>query len=65
MNQTKFLLLIILLLTPITTLAIYYLFFVNFGLPLFPSFPKGNETIRIRGLGPTLAWDKNAGQNNL
>ena len=51
MNQTKFLLLIILLLTPITTLAAYYLFFVNFGLPLFPSFPKGNEAIKIRGLG--------------
>jgi len=47
----KFLWLLIFLLLPPVTFTIYFLFIVNFGFPLFPSLPEGNEVIKIRGLG--------------
>jgi len=44
-------LLIILLLSPMISFSVYYVFFVNFGAIFWTHFPKGNEKIKIRGLG--------------
>jgi len=48
---TQFWLIIFLLLLPMISFSIYYIFFVNLATPFWTEFPKGNETIKIRGLG--------------
>jgi len=49
--DTKFWLIIFLLLLPMITFSIYYIFFVNLGTLFWTKFPEGNEAIKIRGLG--------------
>ena len=42
---------IILLLIPILSFTLYYIFIVNLGTVFCTSFPEGNKAIKIRGLG--------------
>ena len=42
---------IILLLIPILSFTLYYIFIVNLGTVFYTSFPEGNRAIKIRGLG--------------
>lgn len=49
--DVRFCLVVSLLLLPMMTFSIHYVFVVNFATPLWIDFSEGNETLKIRGLG--------------